>query len=235
MKTIIGLIKIVLVFAFMALAFVLLVNKTFVYEKYQDEEMKSDGIPISRFMYFTKLSNDLNANFISPLSANYLKKYKNDYLDGLKQCYGKYYYDEANDITVLKYDVIDLDYYRSVNIQFAYDNYCSDEYILSDMWVYEYNELSEYVNGDILESKMVDIIKKIYESTRNNDAIINDKYKSEIEIKVNCRIEDENYILTFKDFSENELLIIKEEKGVKQFAIYNVENVKDFLNSLLNQ
>ncbi len=235
MKTIIGLIKIVLVFAFMALAFVLLVNKTFVYEKYQDEEMKSDGIPISRFMYFTKLSNDLNANFISPLSANYLKKYKNDYLDGLKQCYGKYYYDEANDITVLKYDVIDLDYYRSVNIQFAYDNYCSDEYILSDMWVYEYNELSEYVNGDILESKMVDIIKKIYESTRNNDAIINDEYKSEIEIKVNCRIEDENYILTFKDFSENELLIIKEEKGVKQFAIYNVENVKDFLNSLLNQ
>lgn len=235
MKTIIGLIKIVLVFAFMALAFVLLVNKTFVYEKYQDEEMKSDGIPISRFMYFTKLSNDLNANFISPLSANYLKKYKNDYLDGLKQCYGKYYYDEANDITILKYDVIDLDYYRSVNIQFAYDNYCSDEYILSDMWVYEYNELSEYVNGDILESKMVDIIKKIYESTRNNDAIINDEYKSEIEIKVNCRIEDENYILTFKDFSENELLIIKEEKGVKQFAIYNVENVKDFLNSLLNQ
>lgn len=235
MKTIIGLIKIVLVFAFMALAFVLLVNKTFVYEKYQDEEMKSDGIPISRFMYFTKLSNDLNANFISPLSANYLKKYKNDYLDGLKHCYGKYYYDEANDITVLKYDVIDLDYYRSVNIQFAYDNYCSDEYILSDMWVYEYNELSEYVNGDILESKMVDIIKKIYESTRNNDAIINDEYKSEIEIKVNCRIEDENYILTFKDFSENELLIIKEEKGVKQFAIYNVENVKDFLNSLLNQ
>ena len=235
MKTIIGLIKIVLVFAFMALAFVLLVNKTFVYEKYQDEEMKSDGIPISRFMYFTKLSNDLNANFISPLSANYLKKYKNDYLDGLKQCYGKYYYDEANDITVLKYDVIDLDYYRSVNIQFAYDNYCSDEYILSDMWVYEYNELSEYVNGDILESKMVDIIKKIYESTRNNDAIINDEYKSEIEIKVNCRIEDENYILTFKDFSENELLIIKEEKGVKQFAIYKVENVKGFLNSLLNQ
>ena len=235
MKTIIGLIKIVLVFAFMALAFVLLVNKTFVYEKYQDEEMKSDGIPISRFMYFTKLSNDLNANFISPLSANYLKKYKNDYLDGLKQCYGKYYYDEENDINVLKYDVIDLDYYRSVNIQFAYDNYCSDEYILSDMWVYEYNELSEYVNGDILESKMVDIIKKIYESTRNNDAIINDEYKSEIEIKVNCRIEDENYILTFKDFSENELLIVKEEKGVKQFAIYNVENVKDFLNSLLNQ
>ena len=234
MKLIFNLIKIAFIFVFMAVAFVILINKTFIYETYSEVDMKGEGIPISRFMYFTKLSSDLNANFISPLNAKYLEKYKEDYLNDLEFCYGKYYYDESNDITILNYNILDNDYYRTINIKYAYDNYCSDDYILSDMWVYEYNTISKYVKGDIESNKMNDLILKVYESTRINNPVIDDNYESQTSIEVICAIEDETYTLTFKDFNVNQLLIVKNYRGVSQFAVYEIDNVSAFLESLMN-
>ena len=94
MKTIIGFIKLVLVFGFMAIAFLLLINKTFVYEVYKEDElMQGSGIPISKFMYYQGRSED-TATFITPLNASYLNTFKSDYLENLEECYGKYYYDD---------------------------------------------------------------------------------------------------------------------------------------------
>ena len=50
MKWIFGAIKLVLVFGFMALAFLLLINKTFINEVYLEDFMIGDGIPIKRVM-----------------------------------------------------------------------------------------------------------------------------------------------------------------------------------------
>ena len=136
MKLILNLIKIALVFLFMAGVFILLINKTFIYETYNEEGMKGEGIPISRFMYYQGLNSNNTASFITPLSANYLNTYKNNYINDLEQCYGIYYYDANNEITITDYNIIDNSYYRTVSINFAYDNYCSDSYVLSDMWVY---------------------------------------------------------------------------------------------------
>ena len=233
MKLILNLIKIVLVFLFMAGAFILCINKTFIYENYNEEGMKGEGIPISRFMYYQGLSSNNTASFITPLSANYLNTYKNDYINNLEQCYGIYYYDEDNDITLLNYNVRDNNYYRSVSINFAYDNYCSDEYVLSDMWVYEYNNVGHYVSGDISKEAMDSLINSVYLATRINDPIIDSDYESLISLEIICSTLETKYTLTFSDFNENQLLIIKDDNETKQFAVYEIEGVVDFLNNLV--
>ena len=231
MKAIIGLIKLVLVFGFMAVAFLLLINKTFIYETYKEEEMQGEGIPISRFMYYQGLNNN-TATFITPLSANYLNTYRSNYLESLENCYGKYYYDEDNHITITLYRVVDNSYYRNVNIGFASGNYCSDDYVLSDMWVYEYNNVSSYVDGDIPASSMVNLINTVYTATRVNEPVIDDNYESQVSLTVNCKNDESNYTLTFSDFNENQLLIMKNDGVQEQFAVYEVNNVVNYLNSL---
>ena len=233
MKLILNLIKIALVFLFMAGVFILLINKTFIYESYEEDIMKGDGIPISRFMYYQGLSKDLTATFITPLSARYLNTYKSNYLNNLEQCYGKYYYDETNDITITNYNIIDNSYYRTIRISIANENYCSDDYVLSDMWVYEYNNVSNYVEGDITADSMDTLINTVYSAVRVNDPIINDDYESSVNLSVTCSNSGSEYTLTFSDFSDGELLIVKDDGTNRQFAVYEIAGVVEFLNTLV--
>ncbi len=232
LKWLFGAIELVLIFGFMALAFLLLINKTFINEAYLEEFMLGDGIPIKRFMYFDNLSNDLNASFITPLKYETLNEAKNSYLNSLEKCYDRYYYDSNNAITIIDYEINNNKYLRNVSIHMANDNYCGDEYKLSDMWIYEYDTLSLYVNGDITKDAMDVIIDKVYESEKVEDPAIVDEYEANVVFKVNASMEGNGYTLTFQDFSENELIVIREMKNKTQFVVYNIENVIDFLNSL---
>lgn len=231
MKLILNIITIGLVFLFMAGAFLLLINKTFIYETYKEDVMTGEGIPISRFMYYQETNNS-GSIFITPLSANYLNTYRSNYLNDLEQCYGKYYWDEDNAITITKYQVIDNSYYRSVNIAFVEDNYCSDEYILSDMWVYEYNNVSDYVDGDISQVAMNALINTVYSAVRVSDPVIDDSYEKQINLVITCSNLDGEYTLTFSDFSDSELLIVKEDSKGRQFAVYEIADVVNYLKNL---
>ena len=232
MKWIFGAIKLVLVFGFMALAFLLLINKTFINEVYLEDFMIGDGIPIKRFMYFQNINSDLTANFITPLNYETLNNAKNSYLESLEKCYDRYYYDSNNAITIIDYDISNDKYLRSVSIHMANDNYCSEDYKLSDMWIYDYENLSLYVNGDITQNAMSRVISTIHEAERVNNPTRVDDYEAEVILKVNASTESIGYTLTFQDFSENELLVIKQMNNKTQFAVYTLENVIDFLNSL---
>ena len=232
MKWIFGAIKLVLVFGFMALAFLLLINKTFINEVYLEDFMIGEGIPIKRFMYFQNINSDLTANFITPLNYETLNNAKNSYLESLEKCYDRYYYDSNNAITIIDYDISNDKYLRSVSIYMANDNYCSEDYKLSDMWIYDYENLSLYVNGDITQNAMSRVISTIHEAERVNNPTIVDDYEAEVILKVNASTESIGYTLTFQDFSENELLVIKQMNNKIQFAVYTLENVIDFLNSL---
>lgn len=231
MKLILNIITIGLVFLFMAGAFLLLINKTFIYETYKEDVMTGEGIPISRFMYYQETNNS-GSIFITPLSANYLNTYRSNYLNDLEQCYGEYYWDEDNTITITKYQVIDNNYYRSVNIAFVEDNYCSDEYILSDMWVYEYNNVSDYVDGDISQVAMNALINTVYSAVRVSDPVIDDSYEKQINLVITCSNLDGEYTLTFSDFSDSELLIVKEDSKGRQFAVYEIADVVNYLKNL---
>ena len=232
MKWIFGAIKLVLVFGFMALAFLLLINKTFINEVYLEDFMIGEGIPIKRFMYFQNINSDLTANFITPLNYETLNNAKNSYLESLEKCYDRYYYDSNNAITIIDYDISNDKYLRSVSIHMANDNYCSEDYKLSDMWIYDYENLSLYVNGDITQNAMSRVISTIHEAERVNNPTIVDAYEAEVILKINASTESIGYTLTFQDFSENELLVIKQMNNKIQFAVYTLENVIDFLNSL---
>ena len=50
-----------------------------------------------------------------------------------------------------------------------------------------------------------------------------------IVIKLIVKIMKKKYTLIFEDFSENELLVKREVNGNTKFAVYEIENVKDYL------
>lgn len=228
MKLIFRLIKIAIIFLFIAGGFLLLTNKTFIYEKYETDIMESDGIKIPRFLY---LKENTNAEFYTVLKTDYLKKNKDSYLKKLENCYGKYYYDKDNNITITKYDIKEYNYYKTVIIDYEKGNYCSNEYKLTDMWVYEFTNLSGYVSGDITEKKVTELIDKIYNS-KNVDPIISD-YKSEVEIRIDCNNNGNSYSLIFKDIG-NDLLMVKKVMGNEVlFTAYKIENISEYLRSLL--
>ena len=232
LKWMFGAIKLVLVFGFIALAFLLLINKTFINERYLEDFMLGEGIPINRFMYFQNINDDLTATFISPLNYETLNKARNDYLDGLEQCYDRYYYDIDNGITIIDYEISNNKYLRNISIHMANENYCSEDYKLSDMWLYDYENLSLYVNGDITEDAMSELISTVHGAERIDNPSINDDYESRVILKVNASINGISYTLTFQDFSESELIVIKEMNNNTQFGVYAIENVIDFLNGL---
>ena len=232
LKWLFGAIELVLVFGFMALAFLLLINKTFINEVYLEDFMIGDGIPIKRFMYFEDLNSNLTASFITPLGYESINEAKNSYLETLEKCYDRYYYDSNNAITIIDYDITNDKYLRRVSIHMANGNYCSDDYKLSDMWLYDYENLSLYVNGDITQNAMSEIISTIHSSEKVDNPTIVDDHEAEVILKVNASMDGVGYSLTFEDFSENELIVIKEMNNKTQFAVYTVENVIDFLNSL---
>lgn len=232
LKWMFGAIKLVLVFGFIALAFLLLINKTFINERYLEDFMLGEGIPINRFMYFQNINDDLTATFISPLNYETLNKARNDYLDGLEQCYDRYYYDIDNGITIIDYEISNNKYLRNISIHMANENYCSEDYKLSDMWLYDYENLSLYINGDITEDAMSELISTVHGAERIDNPSINDDYESRVILKVNASINGISYTLTFQDFSESELIVIKEMNNNTQFGVYAIENVVDFLNGL---
>ena len=229
MRLIFRLIKIAIIFLIIGGLFFLLINKTFMYEVYKSEVM-NDGIPIKRFMYVIDADENTDVSFYTFWPSNSLEEMKNSYLKGLELCYGKYYYDKDNNITVTEYKITDEKYYRMVTFKYVTDNYCSSDYKLSDMWVYEYNSLSAYLDGDLSEKAMSSLIDKVYNS--KNVAPVMTDYKNEYSLKVNCDENGDKYSLIFEDFSENELLVKKEMNGNTKFAVYEIENVKTYLRGL---
>lgn len=231
MKALFSLIKVVIIFLLIGGTFFLFINETFIYEVYKTENMDGDGISINRFMYLVPSDNKTDAVFYTPVSYNKLESKKKSYLDTLDSCYGIYYYDKNNDITITKYDIENNKYLKKVYISYSGGNYCSGDYKLTDMWVYEYTNLSSFISGDITEKAMNNLIDTIYKSKYVENPVISN-YKNSISINVFCSNNGNDYNLYFEDFSDNELIVRREEKGVVKFAVYNIENVRDLLNSL---
>ena len=221
------LIKLLIVIIVVGGLFLLLTNKTFVYDTYKSDDVK-EGIPISRFMYVRE--NNLDVTFYTFVSVEKLESVKAEYLKTLDECYGKYYYDKDNDITITNYEIKSNKYYKEVNISYVKKNYCSSDYKLSDMWVYEYNSLSAYLDGDISEKAMSSLIDKVYNSKRV-EPVVSD-YKNEYSFKVNCDKNKEPYTLVFEDFGDNQLIVKKEVDGKLTFAVYEINNVRSYLGGL---
>ena len=230
MKTLFNIIKFLIIIAILGAVVILGTNKTFIYDHYSTEDMYEKGIPIKRFMYFLEDNNN-TVKFITPISITALNEEKDNYLNTLKNCYGKYYHDENNNITIMDYKITEDNRFNNVTIKYDYKNYCSEDYVLSDMWVYEYNSLSAFVSGSITEKAMIKLIGDIYDTKRVEDPKITD-YKSQVKIKVNCHARKYDYELVFEDFSENELKVTKLYEDHEQFAVYTMENVVEYLNSL---
>lgn len=207
--------------------FLLFTNKTFVYDTFKNDDLK-EGIPISRFMYVKE--NNLDVTFYTFVNKEKLERVKDEYLKSLDDCYGKYYYDKDNDITITNYEIKSNKYYKEVNISYVKKNYCSSDYKLSDMWVYEYNSLSAYIDGDMSEKAMTNLIDKVYNSKNIEPVITN--YKNKYSLKVNCDKNGDKYSLTFEDFNDNQLLVKKEVNGNIKFAVYEIEDVKMYLEGL---
>ena len=230
MKTLFNLIKFIIIMAILVVIVLLGTNKTFIYNHYSTTDMYGDGIPISRFMYFLDENNN-TAKFVTPISITTLNSIKDTYLSKLKNCYGKYYYDEDNNITIEEYYITEKNHYNSVSIKYDYINQCSEDYVLSDMWVYEYNDLSTFVGGDITEKAMIKFIKDIYEEKRVEDPKITE-YKSKIKINIDCHMSKYDYKLIIEDFSENEIKITKTYEDKTMFVVYTMDNALEYLESL---
>jgi hypothetical protein len=66
---------------------------------------------------------------------------KNDYIDKLLSCYDEgYFYDSKNDITILKYEVVNGNLFRTINIEYEDGNKCENEFVLSNNWEIELYE-----------------------------------------------------------------------------------------------
>ena len=230
MKAILKLIKWLITLAIIALIVILVTNKTFLGQRYKTDIMNGEGISIPRFVYFVKES-DNKSFFITPLNMDYLNKEKDNYLNNLTKCYNKYYYDKDNDITIMDYKITDKEYYRTIDISYANTNYCSSDYILSDMWVYEYNALSTYVSGDITSDAVSSLLNTVYNGKRITDPELTD-YESKVTIKIECSLNNENYTLEFKDYAENELAVIKKSDDAEKLAVYKIDNIVEILNIL---
>lgn len=227
MKFLFKLIKTIIILLFIGAIFLLITNKTFFFDVYKSNSVK-EGIPINRFMYV--IDSDTNIKFYTLLKKDTLSNMKKDYLDTLDNCYGIYYYDKDNNITITNYEILSKKNYNIISISYVKSNYCSNDYKLSDMWVYDYINKSIYIDGDILEDDMVHLIDKIYKSKRIDPIIT--KYKAKYEYKVNCKNDDEEYSLIFKDFNEDELLVKKDVDGKVEFAVYKIDNINEYMKGL---
>lgn len=231
MKAIFQIIRLVIAFALIIGTFYLLINKTFIYETYKSEVMEGDGIAIKRFVYFLNENDDLQARFLSPMKLEYLNEMKNNYLNSLTKCYDRYYYDENNNITIEDYRIINHDYYRDIIIKYSVENYCSDDYVLRDMWVYEYVTFSRYISGPITSKSVKDLVDKVAQTERVKDPVITD-YNSEVSYTIMVERDGSSYDLIFEDFSESELKVTKKVGGFEQWGVYKMDNVVEYLNSL---
>lgn len=232
MKFIFSLIKVLVCIGLALLALMLLINQTFLKDVFLTKDMSGNGIPVERFTYMFNQPNMSKARFISLASLETLNKTKEDYMSGLKTCYGMYHYDKENDITILKYNVSDSGLYRNMFIEYVLDNYCSDDYILSDSWIHEYNNYSKLEEISVSEASVIDLIGKLFSAKRNLSPVIPKDYKAEVTIELHAVQKDGKYYIDIKDFGENEILVVKTKANQKQFAVYTYEGAKEYLKSL---
>ena len=75
-------------------------------------------------------------------------------------------------------------------------------------------------------------MEALQKSTRELDFVINPNYKSEYSITYSYFLKNSHYYMEIKDMSENEILVKKTLNGDIQFAVYKMDNAKDFLKSL---
>ena len=233
MKFLFSIVKVVISIGLALGLLLALINQTFIYTVYKTDYMDDGGITMPRFVYMLDSSSDTKGDFITWNSKEVLEDNKNNYLNNLASCYGKYYYDQENDITILNYKITDNGLYRTVNIEYDTNNYCSDNYILSDTWIYEYKELSKIEEININEASMTRLIDILNNAKRNINPVVDDNYKSSKSINLLCSLKTSKYSLEIKDFSENEIVVIREEANKKKFAVYEVGNAKATLEGLI--
>lgn len=232
MKFIFSLIKVGIFILLALLALMLMINDTFIYTFYKTDYMDSEGIPINRFVYKLDNSTKKDGNFITFVSKENLNNKKDEYMNSLSTCYGKYYYDDVNNITLTKYSIMDNGLYRTINIHYEFENYCSEKYHLDDMWVYEYNALTTLLDSSINHVSITSLVDTLNKAERVTDPIIDGEYESSTTITMECQLNEVKYTLEIKDFNKDEVIVIKTKNNEKQFAVYKLENASVYLGAL---
>lgn len=237
MKFILRLIGVAISIGLALLLLMVLINETFTKTVFKTDFMESGGIPIPRFVY--KLSNVNRANavqnnhFITLVGKGDLENAKNNYLNKLNKCYGIYYYDSSNEITITKYKIVDSGMYRQMDINYDYTDYCSDRYVLSDTWFDDYAMIGKIDDLNIKTTNLVNLVDTLKKSKRVINPVVSPNYKSEYAVSFSYSQKSVRYYMDIKDFSENEIVVIKYQKEKnKQFAVYEVENAKEVLSKL---
>lgn len=234
MKFILRIIGVIISIGLALLLLMILINLTFFKETYKTSYMDGEGIPVVKYMYHMFNSTDNLGKFITFAGVDDVNTVKNNYTSKLESCYGKYYYDSANNITLIDYKVVDQGLYRDVAINYQYGNYCSGDYQLSDDWITIYTDQSKLEESNITITSAVLLMLELQNSERVSNPIIDDTYKSEVSINLFCsQLLANKYTIEIKDFKEDEILVVKTLVNEKQFAVYKVENAKEFLRGLL--
>lgn len=102
---------------------------------------------------------------------NELNETKNNYLKNLENCYGNYYYDQNNELTITKYEIIPHQFYQEVKINIDYKNYCSENYILSDTWLDEQKTVPRLMDLNISINNFNNLLDKITHRQKNTAGI----------------------------------------------------------------
>ncbi len=203
----------------------LLINDTFTKTELQ-------GIPIPRFLYL-KDNSSLNYELYTFRKNTLLNETKNNYLKNLENCYGNYYYDQNNELTITKYEIIPHQFYQEVKINIDYKNYCSENYILSDTWLDEQKTVPRLMDLNISINNFNNLLDKISEAKRDLEPIINPSYHSEYIITYNYYLLNNHYYMEIKDINENEIVVIKTLNEESKFAVYEINTVKDYLKTIV--
>ena len=92
----------------------------------------------------------------------------------------------------------------------------------------EIKQSEEYMNYKMAKQAL-SLNSKLKEQLQEFEKI---RYEVQVELMQTGKNNEEKYTLIFEDFSENELLVKREVNGNTKFAVYEIENVKDYLKSL---
>lgn len=121
---------------FVILFLIMIVSTPFLFlrSSYNSEEI---SIQLPSFSFMVK-EEEAKLSFVNFLSFKNVDNQKNSYLDKLTSCYDEsYFYDSENDITILKYEVKNGDFIRTINIEYEKGNKCENEFVLDSDWYLE--------------------------------------------------------------------------------------------------
>ena len=76
------------------------------------------------------------------------------------------------------------------------------------------------------------LFNTVYPAEGVSHPVIDDSYEKQINLVITCSNLDGEYTLTFSDFSDSELLIVKEDSKGRQFAVYEIADVVNYLKNL---